>query len=130
MLLRITLLAMFLFGAVSAAPDRSGTYVGTYSSTDGDSAGKLRLVIEKNADATWLCKVFFTPESDEIATKPGACSIDGDKIATEFDVDMEGSAFHAALKGSAVDDKSFQGTYTTTGSGNTDHGTWKVSLRP
>ena len=121
---------MFLFGAVSAAPDRSGTYIGTYSSTDGDSAGKLRLVIEKNADATWLCKIFFTPESDEIATKPGACSIEGDNIATAFDVDMDGSAFHADLKGTAADDKSLQGTYVTSGSGNTDHGTWKVSVKP
>ena len=130
-MLRVTLFAMFLLGFSATAADRSGEYVGTYTSTDGDASGKLRISIQKSGDA-WSCKVFFTAGGDEIATKPGVCSVSDDKLTTEFDADVEGSAFHATLKGTAVDDKSFEGTYTTVaaaGDGG-DQGKWKAALRP
>ena len=130
-MLRVTLLAMLLLGVSAFAADRSGEYVGTYSSTEGDAAGKLRIVIHKNAEGAWSCQVFFTPEGEEIATKPGPCSVANDKITTEFDAGVEDTTFHATLKGSAVDDQSFEGTYVTVGAGGngSDQGKWKVALK-
>ena len=128
-MLRITLLAVLLFGVSAVAADRSGEYEGTYASTDGDSAGKLRIVIQKNSDSTWRCQVFFTAGGGEVSTKQISCSADNDTIVTEFDAEVDGSTFHATLKGSAVDGKTFEGTYTTAGSGGDDQGKWKVSLR-
>lgn len=121
---------MFLLGCSAFAADRSGEYVGTYTSTDGDATGKLRIVIQKNDGAGWSCKVFFTPGDEEIATTPGSCSVDNDKITTEFDANHGDAVFHATLKGAAVDARSFEGTYTTAAGGEAgDHGKWKVSLR-
>lgn len=120
---------MFLLGVSAVAADRSGEYVGTYSSAEGDAAGKLRIVIQKSGEA-WSCKVFFTPGDEEIATTPGSCSVDNDKITTEFDANHGDAVFHATLKGAAVDDKTFEGTYTTAAGGDAgDHGKWKVSRR-
>ena len=131
-MLRVTLLTMFLLGVSAVAADRSGEYVGTYTSTQGEATGKLRIVIQKNADATWSCKVFFTPESEEVATKPGSCTVDNGKFMTEFDAQHGDAAFHATLTGTAVDDKSFEGTYATAGPGGDagDTGKWKAALRP
>ena len=120
---------MFLLVSSVIAADSSGKYEGTFASTEGDTSGKLRIVIEKNADSSWLCKVFFSHDGDEVATKPVSCSIAENKIVAEFSVDMDGSEFHATLKGDAVDDASFEGTYVTTGSAGGDHGKWKVSRR-
>lgn len=128
---RVTLLAMLLLGVSAFAADRSGEYVGTYTSSEGDAAGKLRIVIQKTAEGGWSCKVFFTPAGEEIATKPGPCSLDHDKITTEFDAGVEDTNFHATLKGTAVDDQSFEGTYITVGAGGDggDQGKWKVALK-
>ena len=121
---------MFLLGFSAVAADRSGEYVGTYTSSEGDAAGKLRIVIQKDGDTGWSCKVFFTPGDEEIATKPGSCSVDNDKITTEFDANHGDASFHATLKGTAVDEKSFEGTYATAAGGEAgDHGKWKVSRR-
>ena len=120
---------MFLLGVSAIAADSSGKYEGTFSSTDSDSAGKLRIEIEKNADSSWLCRVFFSHDGDEIATKPVSCSIADNKIVTEFTVSSGDEEFHATLNGVAVADASFEGTYVTIGSDHKDHGKWKVSRR-
>ncbi len=125
---RIILITMFLLGVCAVAADRSGKYEGTYTSSDGDSSGRLRIEIQKNSDSTWLCKVFFTAGGDEISTKPTSCSVDNDKIVTEFDAQLDGSPLHAKLTGTAVDDKAFEGSYISQGTSGDDHGTWKVSL--
>jgi hypothetical protein len=128
-MLRVTLLAMLLLGSSAIAADSSGKYEGTFASTEGDATGKLRIVIAKNADSTWLCKVFFSHDGEEVATKPVSCAIDENKIVTEFSVEADGAEFHATLKGTPVGDASFEGTYVTTGSAGGDHGTAGRSRR-
>jgi len=123
---------MLLLGVSAVAADRSGEYVGTYASSASDSAGKLRILIQKDGETAWSCKVFFTAGGDtEIATKPGPCSVDNDTFTTEFDAATDGSSFHATIKGTATDAKSFVGTYTTAGAGGDagDQGKWKASLK-
>ena len=133
-MMRVTFVTLLLLGVSAFAAERSGEYVGSYSSTEGEATGKLRIVILKDGDTAWTCKVFFTTAGGdtEIETKPGKCSVDDHSISNEFDAATEGSSFHATIKGTATDDKSFEGTYTTASKDgeSDDRGKWHASLRP
>ncbi len=129
-MIRLLVSTLLLLGVSAIAADRSGEYVGTFSSTDGDDSGQLRVVVQKSADNVWSCRVFFAHGGEEVVTKPGPCSIENDKFSTEFDFDTEGTSVHAKLTGTAVDDQSIEGTYTSAGpDGSGDHGKWKISLK-
>ena len=130
-MLRALILSALFLAASALAADLSGEYTGTYTSDSGTD-GKIRQTLARKADSTWDCKFTFTYDGEEIETKVISCSITGNKLVSQYSAEIDGTPIQTTFEGSAADDRSFTGTYKTTGADGevVDQGKWKASPKP
>jgi hypothetical protein len=127
-MIRTAIFSVFLLAFSALAADVSGEYVGTFSSNTSDSQGKIRTVIKKT-DSAWECKLFYSMGESEVAAKSVSCSVEGNKVTSEYTADSDGGEIHITIEGTAGDDHGMEGTYKAVGGNGevVDQGKWKAS---
>ena len=101
------------------------TYVGDWSSGLNSGTGMLKIVL--NGDANKCEFSFQLPGNEPVKGQGETCTIDGDKIRTEYKFEAQGYTLKSKLTGTVANGVA-SGTYETVGPDDSkvDGGTWKT----
>ena len=101
------------------------TYVGEWSSGLNSGVGALKIVLAPDANK---CEFSFQlPGNEPMKAQGETCTIDGDKIRTEYKFEAQGYTLKSKLTGTVANGVA-SGTYETVGPDDSkvDSGSWKT----